>query len=207
MEILSGASASSGPVFHEISGAGTTRYQIQPCIPAAIINVDELGAAIGENILVSGVSLDVSVDGLEGIGQTTNDHLASGLAIRDGDGTALADVVATSGGNGLMVQLDNALTVGNLLTSGTIDASDYSAGLPIDLKGYYNNALFIGSSVTGDVNIFANSDGGSLYAKVKTLTFDSANTYLYYDLKGYEASIQIQPMTSGDYFIDLIKAR
>lgn len=169
------------------------------------LNTDELEAKLDG---VSGVlaQIDTNTDGLETQLDTIYD---SGVMVRDADGTT-ASVAGVSGGfNAVFVQVDNAKIVTTVLASGTLASGAYSSGIDVSNQGgYYNNALFVGASASGDVNIYANSDGDSVeFALVDTLNFTVANQYLYYDLKGYEDTVKIQPLASGAYFVKLIRTR
>lgn len=206
-----------------ISGAVDGLEALETAGNASLVNIDANTASISgavdglETLQTAGnaslASISGAVDGLETLQTATNALLTSisgtnDGVIRDTDGTAV-DVTAVSGGfNAAFVQVDAALTTSSVLASGAIAAAAFSADVDISSQlGFYNNALFIGSSVAGDLEIHANSDAGTNFALVTTLTFAAGGDFLYYDLAGYESEIKVKPTVSGDYQIQLVRSR
>ena len=199
--IIPGTPRGAGSEINHNATSGIRRTEDHAGMPVIILNPEDISFS------VSGLALDVSVDDLETLQQSTIDAIVSGMIVRDSDGTQ-ADVTAVSGANALFVQVDDVIDTQQLESSLSVNISTLST--PIDIssqQGFYNNALFIGADVATDLEILGNSDASSNYALVETLTFASGE-FLYYDLKGYEKSITIRPTAaSGNFSVQLVRSR
>ncbi len=168
---------------------------------------------------VSGVGLSVDVlevsnqeiadntDNIETLQQLLIDSVGSGIIIRDPDGRQ-ADVVEVSGSlNAVMVQADSVLSVNEVFASGSVSVDAFSSSIDVSTQeGFYNNAVMVGSDTVAEVGVYASSDGVK-FALVTTLSFTVVDTYLYYDLKGYETNIKLMPDDNADLSMDLIRTR
>ncbi len=200
MSAILPGSSSNRQLYHDNSGSGLIRFDKQAGMAVAIINPEDIAISIS-GLTINVVDLEIKQD-------VTNNILGSGLTIKDGVTDTLLSVTPVSGGfNGAFVQVDKIIEVSSLLDE-SIDADAFGSLIDVSSQlGFYNNAIFIESSdIISNVEIHANSDGGSVFAIVDTLAIPSGGAQ-YYDLKGYETDIKIKPDASGAYVVNLILNR
>ncbi len=223
---ISGFTDTTEPLLIAISGIneGISSFvdMVQPSLDTANTTLSGIEASTsGLDLSLSSLqdSADISnttLSGIEASFPPVVDAIlspdASGKIITDPDGTTQARVLsntATPSGDLelLGVTVDTKLSSTEVLASGAITGGSESSDMDVSSQlGFYNNAIFVLSNISTTVDILANSDGGSTFANVKTLTI-GAGEAAYYDLKGYETTLRIKPAGGGDFIVNLIRKR